>query len=74
MKPFFEKEYYSHRIGMRKPNKEIFDFVINENGLVASETLFIDDTLQHVEGARRAGLRAYHLQMPETILDIFRES
>jgi putative hydrolase of the HAD superfamily len=74
MNPFFEKEYYSHRVGMRKPNKEIFDFVINENGLIASETLFIDDTLQHVEGARRAGLRAYHLQGPLTILDIFKPS
>ncbi len=70
MKSFFEKEYYSHRIGMRKPNKEIFDYVISQNGLKASETLFIDDTLQHVEGARRAGLRVYHLQKPETIIEI----
>ena len=71
MKDFFEKDYYSHRIGMRKPNTEIFEFVIKENHLIASETLFIDDTIQHVEGARKAGLRAYHLQSPETILDIF---
>ncbi len=71
MKSFFEKDYYSHRLGMRKPDVEIFDFVLRENGLVASETLFIDDTLQHVEGARRAGLRAYHLVAPETILDVF---
>jgi FMN phosphatase YigB (HAD superfamily) len=73
MKTFFEKEYYSHIIGMRKPNKEIFGFVLRENGLIASETLFIDDTLQHVEGARMAGLRGYHLQAPETILNIFSE-
>ncbi len=71
MKSFFEKDYYSYRIGMRKPNKEIFEFVLKENGLQASETLFIDDTIQHVEGARAAGLRAYHLVSPETILDIF---
>jgi putative hydrolase of the HAD superfamily len=71
MKSFFEKDYYSHRLGMRKPDKEIFEFVVRENGLLASETLFIDDTLQHVEGARRAGLRAYHLVAPETIMDVF---
>jgi len=71
MKSFFEKDYYSHRIGMRKPNKEIFDFVVNENGLIPSETLFIDDTLQHVEGAKRAGLRAYHLVAPGGILELF---
>jgi len=71
MKSFFEKDYYSHRIGMRKPNKEIFDFVVNENGLIPSETLFIDDTLQHVEGAKRAGLRGYHLVAPGGILELF---
>ncbi len=72
MKLFFEKDYYSHLIGMRKPDREIFEFVIRENGLNPLETLFIDDTLQHVEGARMAGMRAYHLQAPETIMDIFR--
>jgi HAD superfamily hydrolase (TIGR01509 family) len=72
MNNFFEKTYYSNRIGMRKPNKEIFEFVIRENGLDPSETLFIDDSPQHVEGARKAGLRAYHLQAPETILDILK--
>jgi glucose-1-phosphatase len=72
MKTFFEKEYYSHIVGMRKPNKEIFEFVLRENDLEASETLFIDDTLQHVEGARLAGLRGYHLRAPETILEVFK--
>ncbi len=71
MKSFFEKDYYSHRLGMRKPDAEIFKHVLRENGLEASETLFIDDTLQHVEGARSAGLRAHHLKLPETILDLF---
>jgi len=70
MEKFFEKAYYSNRIGLRKPERETFEFVIRDSGLAASETLFIDDTLQHVEGAGRAGLRAYHLQAPETILDI----
>ena len=55
MKMFFEKEYYSNRVGMRKPNPEIFKLVVRENGLMASETLFIDDTLKHVEGAKIAG-------------------
>jgi glucose-1-phosphatase len=71
MRRFFEKEYYSHQVGLRKPDTEIFKLVIKENGLKASETLFIDDTLQHVEGARKAGLRGYHLEAPETILDVF---
>jgi FMN phosphatase YigB (HAD superfamily) len=72
MDKFFEKVYYSNRIGMRKPDKEIFEFVLMENSLKASQTLFIDDSIQHVEGARIAGLRAYHLQAPETIVDILK--
>lgn len=69
----FEKEYYSYRVGKRKPNRDIFELVINENGLDPNETLFIDDSIQHVEGARHAGLHAIHLQPGETILDIFGE-
>jgi putative hydrolase of the HAD superfamily len=71
MSSFFEKEYYSYRIGRRKPDPETFQFVLEENQLKPEETLFIDDTLQHVEGARKCGIRAYHLQWPETIMDLF---
>ncbi|HUX53093.1 MAG TPA: HAD family phosphatase [Williamwhitmania sp.] len=62
---FFNKEYYSHLIHLRKPDRETFELILNENGLKPEETLFIDDTLQHVEGARKAGLKAYHLKVNE---------
>ncbi|HTL81800.1 MAG TPA: HAD family phosphatase [Bacteroidia bacterium] len=55
---YFENCYYSCRIGMRKPDKEIFEFVLRENGLRADETIFIDDSPQHVEGAKKAGIKA----------------
>jgi putative hydrolase of the HAD superfamily len=67
----FEKQYLSFEIGMRKPDKEIFDLVLNENKLLASETLFIDDSIQHIEGAGKTRISAYHLQPTETILDVF---
>ncbi len=57
----FEKTYYSCNIGMRKPNAEIFDYVVKANNLNITETLFIDDSPQHVEGARKYGLTALHL-------------
>lgn len=71
--PFFNKEYYSHHIHMRKPDAEPFELILRENNLKASETLFIDDTLQHVEGARRVGINAYHLRVNdgETIEALF---
>ncbi len=52
----FEKMYLSHHIHLRKPMKEIFDYVIEDSHLNRSETLFIDDSIQHVEGARKAGI------------------
>ncbi|PKP36084.1 MAG: HAD family phosphatase [Bacteroidetes bacterium HGW-Bacteroidetes-15] len=61
---FFEREYYSHLIHMRKPDAEAFELILNENKLKPEETLFIDDTLQHVEGARKVGIQAYHLDIP----------
>jgi putative hydrolase of the HAD superfamily len=58
----FEKAWFSFDIGLKKPDLAIFEFVIAQGNLIPSETLFIDDTLQHVEGARKAGIRGYHLK------------
>jgi glucose-1-phosphatase len=72
MEILFEKQYLSYEIGMRKPDVEIFEYVVTQNGLNPSETLFIDDTFQHVEGARKAGLKAYWLDISkESVLNLF---
>lgn len=69
---FFEKTYLSHKIGMRKPELRIFEHVLNENGLAPAETLFIDDTFGHVEGARRAGIRSVWLDLSSIkVTDLF---
>ncbi len=67
----FEKQYLSFEIGLRKPDKKIFELVLTENKLNPTETLFIDDSIQHIEGAKKTGVATFHLQSPETILDIF---
>jgi glucose-1-phosphatase len=54
----FNNVYYSCSLGMRKPEAAIFRKVIEANSLKPHETLFIDDSPQHVEGARNAGLKA----------------
>jgi glucose-1-phosphatase len=56
--PYFEKWYYSARIGMRKPDAEIFEFVLRENNLAAEETLFVDDSEQHIRTAMKLGIQA----------------
>ncbi|MGZ4044266.1 MAG: HAD family hydrolase [Bacteroidia bacterium] len=58
---YFDKVYYSCRMNMRKPDKEIFEFVLSENKLDPSETVFIDDSIQHVKGAGECGINAYLL-------------
>jgi putative hydrolase of the HAD superfamily len=68
--PYFEKVYFSSDIGMRKPDAEIFEFVLNENKLDPTKTLFIDDTEQHILGAQKVGIQTYHLGKNEGICDV----
>lgn len=65
----FVKTYYSHEFGRRKPHPESFLALLAEQGLQTSETLFIDDSWQHVLGARMTGLQAIHLEN-QTILNL----
>ncbi|MGE7773293.1 HAD family hydrolase [Chitinophaga sp. NPDC101104] len=69
---FFDKTYYSHLMGCRKPEPEAWQMVLDENGLKPEHTLFIDDTLPNVEAARALGIQSVHLQSPGTVLDIFK--
>jgi len=58
---YFDEVYYSCRTGLRKPDKEIFEMVLSKNKLDPAETIFIDDSVQHVQGAGQCGIRAYLL-------------
>lgn len=66
---FFDKVYLSHRVGLRKPMKEIFERVLEDNGLKAEQTLFIDDSPQHVEAAQKVGIQTIYLEKGMTIED-----
>jgi putative hydrolase of the HAD superfamily len=70
MDDLFVKAYYSHLIKQRKPDVAAYQFVINDSGVNAAETLFIDDAMVNVEGARKAGLQGLHLTDGKTILDL----
>ena len=69
----FKAAYFSHILHIRKPKAEGFQKIMQEQQLNPAETLFIDDSPQHIEGARRCGLQAYHLQDERSIefLDIW---
>ncbi len=58
--PLFEKVYYSFQYRLRKPDSRFFQLILTENNLQPNETLFIDDTEQHIEAAHRLGLQVWH--------------
>lgn len=58
---FFNKVYLSHRIGLRKPNAAAFELILNENNLKPEHTLFIDDSIQHIEAADKLGIQTIHM-------------
>jgi len=69
LEDFFDRAYYSHMIGLCKPDVACFQFVINENNLNPSETLFVDDSEANINGAKEAGLSVLHIKPGITIMD-----
>ncbi len=67
---FFKTAYYSHTLGQRKPEVAAFEAVIRDANLDPAQTLFIDDTLLNIEGAKKAGLQTLFLSGGLTVLDL----
>ena len=57
----FERFYLSHEINFRKPDLDIYEFVLNENKLAPEESLFIDDTTENTISASKLGIRVWNL-------------
>ncbi len=55
----FKKVYYSHEINLRKPDNSIFEYLLNDANIVASETVFVDDTLENIEKAIELGFKTW---------------
>jgi glucose-1-phosphatase len=64
---FFKKAYYSHEVHLRKPNADIFEFVLQDAGIVAAETLFIDDSYNNIDTANTLGFKTHLLLQNERI-------
>lgn len=58
----FEAFYLSHEIGLRKPDAEVFEFVLENHGLKPEQTLFIDDTPENTEAAAALGIQTWNLR------------
>jgi glucose-1-phosphatase len=66
----FREIFVSYKIGLRKPDSEAFQFVVEAIGVPAERILFFDDVLANVEGARACGLQAVHVTTTSTVPEI----
>jgi glucose-1-phosphatase len=64
---FFTKPYYSHEINLRKPNANIFKFVVADAKILPQETLFIDDSYPNIDAAKLLGFKTHLLLANERI-------
>jgi putative hydrolase of the HAD superfamily len=67
---YFTKAYFSHQVGLRKPNEDIFRFVLQDAGIIPSETLFIDDLIKNIETANNLGFITQQLMPGEKIEEL----
>lgn len=64
---YFDKLYYSHLVGLRKPDAAIYHFVLKDAGITAEETLFIDDLELNISAAAALGFQTHQLQDHERV-------
>lgn len=69
----FRKAYFSFRLHMHKPNTDIYHYVLKQENINPGRTLFIDDRADNIEGAKKAGLKTYHIDLKkgESMTDLF---
>jgi glucose-1-phosphatase len=63
----FTDTFVSSTLGHRKPDQAAFDAVARKTGVALRSILFFDDTIENVEGAKAAGLRAVHVTDPSDV-------
>ncbi len=69
---YFEKVYLSYEIQLRKPDASIFKHVLEAHELDPAATLFIDDSMQHIESASKLGIQTYWLDVKkENVVELF---
>ena len=62
----FDHQFHSFELGVAKPDPAFFTCILETLGVPAAETVFVDDVLANVRGARAAGLNAVHFGRTDT--------
>jgi putative hydrolase of the HAD superfamily len=71
-KACFDAFYLSYEINFRKPDAEIYEFVLKEHDLKPEECLFIDDTRENTDAAENLGIHTWNIEPTrEDVIDLF---
>lgn len=71
-KSCFDSFYLSHEINLRKPDSDIFQYVLEEHKLTPENTLFIDDTEENTIAAQRLGIKTWNNNpVTEDVTELF---
>ena len=69
-----DKIYLSQEMGMRKPDVEIYQKLLEEEGFSASEAVFFDDNADNIKGAQQVGITSILVTGKNTVPDYFSKS
>jgi putative hydrolase of the HAD superfamily len=67
----FNKSYFSFAEHLEKPDPRFFELILDHEGLLPEETLFIDDTAANIKVAQSLGINTYHISREELVRNLF---
>ena len=67
----FDKSYFSFAEHLEKPDPRFFELILDHEGLLPEETLFIDDTEKNIKVAKSLGINTYHIRRDELVRNLF---
>ena len=70
MHEVFDRIYYSHEIGLHKPDREAWEYVIKDAGIRPEETLFLDDSIHNIKASQELGFQAIHIHERTTLMNL----
>jgi epoxide hydrolase-like predicted phosphatase len=65
----FDHIVVSSEVGMVKPTSDIYHLSLAGLGVRAEESLFVDDFIENIEGAKGVGMHTIHFQDPHNFMD-----
>jgi len=67
----FNKSYFSFAEHLEKPDPRFFELILDHEGLLPEETLFIDDSKKNIEAAEALGIHTYNISRDELVRNLF---